>query len=292
MVIKLLLTIQELQNICKQGNFSVISNQYITTVMSYFNFLNFDNDVQQILFIFNNEKTNKMYSLYFIMKKIKKLNEYFNNSNIMMFTDFLFNENTILQIQVNEFSVDNIIKYLYLDLNNYYDEQKFYDIDNKFQNLNDNNIYNRKFLFDNVLKNKEIGYLDLTYLIGVYNYEQMNNIFFTNQHKIYNLKNIIELLQEIINSNLIYIKMNNLKGQIIYYSVLLNKIDMFIQIFPTLLLSNLLFSGNYLDQEKKFYVGQISEMSYLLNNIKDKQTMYVNMLKNENLQNLQQFEYI
>lgn len=292
MVIKLSLTIQELQNICKQGNFSVISNQYITTVMSYFNFLNFDNDVQQILFIFNNEKTNKMYSLYFIMKKIKKLNEYFNNSNIMMFTDFLFNENTILQIQVNEFSVDNIIKYLYLDLNNYYDEQKFYDIDNKFQNLNDNNIYNRKFLFDNVLKNKEIGYLDLTYLIGVYNYEQMNNIFFTNQHKIYNLKNIIELLQEIINSNLIYIKMNNLKGQIIYYSVLLNKIDMFIQIFPTLLLSNLLFSGNYLDQEKKFYVGQISEMSYLLNNIKDKQTMYVNMLKNENLQNLQQFEYI
>lgn len=252
--------------------------------MSYFNFLNFNNDVQQILFIFNNEKTNKMYSLYFILKKIKKLNEYFNSSNVVSFTNFSFNENVILQIQVNEFSVDDIIKYLYLDLNNFYDEQKFYDIDNKFQKLSDNNIYSRKFLFENILRNKEIGYLDLTYLIGIYNYEQMNNTFFVNQDKTHNLKNIIELLWEIMESNLTYIKMNNLKGQVIYYSVLLNKIDMFIQIFPTLLLSNLLLSGNYMEQEKKFYIGQISEMSYLLGNVRDKQVVYVNILKNENLQ--------
>jgi len=51
-------------------------------------------------------------------------------------------------------------------------------------------------------------------------------------------------LKEIINSELVFINVNTKKGENIYYSVLENKIKIFIEIFPTLLLSNYLLSLN------------------------------------------------
>lgn len=51
-------------------------------------------------------------------------------------------------------------------------------------------------------------------------------------------------MKEIINSELVFINVNTKKGENIYYSVLENKIKIFIEIFPTLLLSNYLLSLN------------------------------------------------
>jgi len=66
---------------------------------------------------------------------------------------------------------------MFLDLNHFYEESKEYDIDDKFKNLDENTIYSRTFLFEKVLNNKEIGYLDLTYMIGLENINDINNTF-------------------------------------------------------------------------------------------------------------------
>jgi hypothetical protein len=66
---------------------------------------------------------------------------------------------------------------MFLDLNNFYEESKFYDIDKKFKQLDENTIYSRSFLFEKVLNNREIGYLDLTYMIGIENINHLNNNF-------------------------------------------------------------------------------------------------------------------
>lgn len=269
-----MLNLNKIQGFYKENQFNLISVQYITTVMSYFHFLNFENNIQQIQLLFQNDE-NEIYTIYLQMNKIKKIYEYLNTTRNGK-SGF---KNVLMQIQINKLSIDEIIKYMFLDLNNFYEESKFYDIDKKFKQLDENTIYSRSFLFEKVLNNREIGYLDLTYMIGIENINHLNNNFQVVQKKQNVLNIITDYLQEIRKSELIHININTKKGENIYYSVLENKIKIFSEIFPTLLLSNYLLSIQNSSIEYDEQIKKISEIGYSLNVIKSKQIDYIKKLK-------------
>lgn len=228
-----------------------------------------------------------LHSLYFIMK-------FFENDQINLQTINIKkskqgkrsknnNDNSkkmLLQLQLNQFDYDNMLKYFYCDLKNYVSMLKYFD---PIKELNDFGTVNRIQLEQSL--NKKLGFLGLTYFVGVTNYDfiDLNNTFVIQSDFINVVEKFNSSLEEILSQKLVQVKVKNYVSNRdkIYYNVLTNKLRTFMTLYPSLLLSSMKnalitkTNESYNDNYRKTYVSLVTSMTNLLDNIYKKYENYV-----------------